>query len=189
VARYRKVDPRIWNDAKFRDLTDNGKLAFLFLLTHPSMTSLGAMRATEAGLAAELDWHLEAFREAFGEALAKGMAEHDRKACFVSLPNFIKYNRPESPNVVKAWTSSLDLLPECPLKNRVVMRAAEEAKAFGEAFGEALPEAFREALAKGMPNQEQEQEQEPEQEPSNRSVPEGEVSRGGEKNIWKRGAA
>lgn len=46
MARYRKIDSRIWNDAKFRELSDNGKLVFLMLLTHPSMTSLGAMRAT-----------------------------------------------------------------------------------------------------------------------------------------------
>lgn len=29
MARYRKVDPRIWNDAKFRALNDQGKLSFM----------------------------------------------------------------------------------------------------------------------------------------------------------------
>lgn len=36
MASYRKIDPRIWNDERFRVLTDSGKLAFLFVLTHPS---------------------------------------------------------------------------------------------------------------------------------------------------------
>ena len=148
MARYRKIDPRIWNDEKFRGMSDNGKLVFLFLLTHPHMTALGAMRATIAGLAEELGWTAEAFREAFGEALQKGMAEHDQKACLIAIPNFIRYNSPESPNVVKAWVGALDLLPECELKNRTIARA--------KAFAKALPEAF----AKGMPYQEQEQEQE-----------------------------
>ncbi|MDD2701578.1 MAG: hypothetical protein PHH36_10100 [Sideroxydans sp.] len=160
MARYRKIDPRIWNDEKFRGMSDASKLGFLFLLTHPHMTSLGAMRATIAGLAEELGWTTEAFREAFGEALRKGMAEHDPKACLISIPNFIRYNSPESPNVVKAWVGALDLLPECELKNRTIARAKAFAEALPEAFAKALPEAF----AKGMPYQEQEQEPEQEQE-------------------------
>ena len=162
MARYRKIDPRIWNDEKFRALSDHGKLAFVFLLTHPHMTSLGAMRATLAGLAEELGWEPEAFREAFLEALAKGMAEHDPKACLVALPNFIRYNSPESPNVVKSWVSSLDLLPECSLKTRVIARAKGYAEALPKAFREALPKAFSKTYPKSMPYQEQEQEQEQE---------------------------
>lgn len=162
MARYRKIDPRIWNDAKFRDLSDNGKLTFFMLLTHPNMTALGAMRATLPGLAEELGWKAEAFHRAFQEVTAKGMAEHDPKACFVGLPHFLKYNPPESPNVVKAWIGSLDLLPECELKNRVIARSSEYAKGMTQGFAEALPEAF----AKTMPIQEQEQEQEQEGKPT-----------------------
>lgn len=156
MARYRKVDARIWNDAGFRQLSDSGKLAFLFLITHPNMTSLGAMRATLPGLAAELDWQPEDFREAFAEALQQGMVEHDPKAHLVALPNFIRYNAPESPNVVRAWVGAVDLLPECELKALVLQRA----KASAEGLSKAFAQAFGEAFAKTMPNQEQEPKQE-----------------------------
>ena len=163
MSKYRKIDVRIWNDAKFRDLSHNAKLVFFFLLTHPNMTALGAMRSTLSGLAEELDFELEAFREAFREAFAKGMVKHDSKACLIALPNFIKYNQPESPNVVKAWVNSLDLLPECDLKNDVISLSANALKGYSKAFREALPEAFLKTYPKSMPNQEQEQEQEQEQ--------------------------
>lgn len=156
MSRYRKVDPRIWNDRKFSDLGDRAKLVFFMLLTHPNMTALGAMRSTTSGLAEELGWDAEAFREAFREVIAEGMAEHDQKACMIALPNFIRYNPPESPNVVKAWVGALDLLPECTLKTRVIARSKAFAEGMNKGFAEALPEAF----AKGMPYQEQEQEQE-----------------------------
>ena len=162
MSKYRKIDVRIWNDAKFRDLSHNAKLVFFFLLTHPNMTALGAMRSTLSGLAEELDFELEAFREAFREAFAKGMVKHDSKACLIALPNFIKYNQPESPNVVKAWANSLDLLPECDLKNDVISLSANALKGYSKAFREALPEAFLKTYPKSMPNQEQEQEQEQE---------------------------
>ena len=160
MSKYRKVDPRIWNDAKFTSLDDGAKLVFFMLLTHPSMTALGAMRATLSGLAEELGWEAEAFREAFAKVCAKGMAEHDKKACLVALPNFLRYNPPESPNVIKAWVAALDLLPECELKTRVVARSKDFAEGLSKGFAEALPDVF----AKGMPYQEQEQEQEQEKE-------------------------
>lgn len=159
MSRYRKVDPRIWNDEKFRDLSNNGKLVFFMLLTHPHMTAIGAMRATVPGMAAEMGWGEKAFREAFGEVLSKGMARHDEKACFLSLKHFLKYNEPESPNVVKAWVSALDLLPECHLKDQAIQEAKAFAEAKGEAFGKAFPEALPEGSPKAMPYQEQEQEQ------------------------------
>lgn len=158
MARYRKIDPRIWNDAKFGDLSDSAKLLFFMLLTHPNMTAIGAMRATTPGLAAELGWDIEDFAEAFQQVLSKGMAEHDERACFIALPKFIQYNPPESPNVVKAWVGALDLLPECSLKTRAVARAKEYAEGMNDGFAKALPKAF----AKSMPIQEQEQEQDKE---------------------------
>lgn len=156
MGRYRKIDTRIWNDAKFRALSDDGKLVFLFVLTHPHLTSLGAMRATIKGLAHELGWNEKRFREGFGEGFRKALFQYDEKACFVALPNFLRYNGPESPNVVKSWSESLDLLPECSLKAELLQRVKGFTEGLSEAFAKALPEAF----AKGMPNQEPEQEQE-----------------------------
>lgn len=166
MARYRKIDPRIWNDAKFRSLSDQGKLVFFMLLTHPAMTALGAMRASLPGLATELGWSSEGFAVAFREVSAKGMAEHDERACLVAIPRFLKYNPPESPNVVKAWLGSVDLLPECRLKTLVLQRAEE----FAEGMSDGFRKAFQEVFAKTMPIQEQEQEQEQEEAVSLRSA-------------------
>jgi hypothetical protein len=151
MSRYRKIDTRIWNDEKFREMSDAGQLAFLFILTHPSMTALGAMRATIPGLAAEKRWTAEAFQEAFGEALSKGMVEHEEPAACVAVPNFLKYNPPESPNVVKAWSAALDLIPEGRLKDLVIQRAKGFLKGKSKAFTEALPKAFGEGLPKALP--------------------------------------
>ena len=87
--KYRKISPCIWNDAKVRELSDKGKLALLFLLTHPHMTPLGAIRANAPGLACELGWSEKVFRKAFGEVLALGIAKEDAKAPLVWFPNFL----------------------------------------------------------------------------------------------------
>ena len=156
MARYRKISVQIWSDERFLGMSDAGKLAFLFVLTHPNLTSFGAMRATIPGLAAELRWTEEALREALREALNKGMVKVDEKHLFLCLPKFLKHNRPESPNVVAGWGKAVELLPQCELQRSYFKEVAEYTEGFGEAFAKALPEDFRQP----WPNQEQEQEQE-----------------------------
>ena len=170
MARYRKIDPRIWNDEKFASLSHEGQRMFLFVLTHPSMTSLGAFRISREGMAAELGLDEKGFAEPFGELLRKGLVMYDERVFLVFAPNFLKYNAPENPNVVKGWGTALDFLPECPLLVDVLIRAKLCAstttglsKAFDNTLGsvtETLSKRYGKPLAKGMPKQEQEQEQE-----------------------------
>jgi hypothetical protein len=122
---------------------------------------LGAMRATLPGLAAELGTDFEVFREAFEEGYRKGMVRHDADASSVWMPNFLRYNKPESPNVAKSWPAAWELLPECRLK----FELAQCLRNFVKGLTEAFQKAFAEAFAKGWPNQEQEPEQEQEQKP------------------------
>ncbi len=73
MARYRKIDTRTWNDKKFNELSDSAKLVFFLLLTHPHMTSIGAMRASLQSLAGDLHWPLEKIEHAFQEILQKNI--------------------------------------------------------------------------------------------------------------------
>ncbi|CVI58819.1 hypothetical protein CFBP4996_19630 [Agrobacterium leguminum] len=155
MSHYRKIDVHVWNDARFMSLTLHGQLAWFMLLTHPMMTSLGAIRATPDGLAAELSRGDEGYREAFREALQdvidKGMADYDPKANLLALPNFLKYNKPESPNVVKAWAKSAGMLPECDLKTLIIQRSIAYAESLGKGFKTAVHEAFPKASGKASP--------------------------------------
>jgi len=173
APRYRKVSTVIWNDAKFRSLSAEAQLLFLFMMTHPHMTSLGAMRTTVEGLCAEHGkWNIKAFREAFREVLSKGMASHDQDACCLVLPNFLKHNGPESPNVVKSWEVQLDLIPECELKQQLFRDVHTEISRLSKGYQDALPKAFAEAFRERSPNPEHEHEPEQEPEPEHEQEPE-----------------
>lgn len=187
MARYRKIDPRIWNDEKFRSLSHEAQRAFFFVLTHPSMTGLGAFRISRAGMAEELGLDPKGFAIPFQELLEKGLVKYDEKAFLIYAPNFLKYNQPENPNVIKGWAMALDLLPECALKDEVLRRAESCAaktdaglKAFRTAFGElpkGLAKGLGEPFPKGMPKQEQEQEQEQNIKESEEKTPSGSPKR------------
>ena len=182
MARYRKISPHIHNDQKFRTCTDDAKLLLFVVLTHPHLTALGAMRATPAGLAAELAWSEPRLRKALGQLTEHGMLEVDEGASFIAAPNFLKHNEPEGPNsVIKAWPAALELLPECRGKQLLVMRCLAYLEGLSDAFRHAIPDAiwdaFRDAILDARPDpspiQEQELEPEPEQEPETPQSPPG----------------
>lgn len=172
MPRYRKIDPRIWNDEKFSSLSHEAQRMFFFVLTHPSMTALGAFRISKSGMADELGLDTKGFAQPFAELLEKGLVKYDERAFLLFAPNFLKYNPPENPNVIKGWVGAIDLLPECPLLLSVLERAKTSAsstdagsKAFENTLGrvvETLSKRFAKPSPKSMANQEQEQEQEKE---------------------------
>lgn len=163
MSRFRKIDVRMWNDRKYRSLADDGKMVFVLVLTHPAQTALGAMRASVDGLARELKWLPERFRKGLAELVSNGMVEVDEEADLIALPNFLKYNSADNPNVVKAWASCLDMLPECELKNLTIQRAwlslQDRPDSMKDAFKQAfkgLPYGLSNGTGNSMPNHEKE---------------------------------
>lgn len=138
MSRYRKIEVRTWSDEKFRSLSaiaPSGQALWFFMLTGPHTGPIpGLFRAGRAAMAEELDWDVEAFDKAFGEVFQQGMAKADFKAKLVWLPNAIKHNKPESPNVVRGWRVELDLLPECDLKREAMTAIREGLESAGPSY-------------------------------------------------------
>jgi hypothetical protein len=183
MARYSKIDRRIWHDEKFRGLSAPGPCGqslWIYLLTNPNVGPIPGLYSAGAAMLAEaLGWSIEAFRESFQELSREGLVKADFEARLLWIPNAIRYNQPENPNVVKGWQCSWDELPECALKREAWEVLREQLSARGSdwvnAFVGACPEPSAKGSAKGMPksvrkgstkrmaNQEQEQKQKQEE--------------------------
>lgn len=184
MAIYRKIDCRISNDKKFRELSVEGKLAWYTILSRRDLAPIGAFKASFESLAIEQrgnEYLNKGFEKAFGEAFlealyelsSKGLIKYDPEAFLIYVPNFLRFNFPENPNVVKSWNSVLDSLPECDLTNYALAKSTEIIlnsqkdsffkalpKEFVEAFEKGYGKGFPEDFGKGLAKQEQEQEQE-----------------------------
>ena len=144
-GRYSKVYRRMWVDEKVKKLSQPSPCGFTLwqrLLTGPELTNIpGLFPAWEGGLASALHWTLEAFRDAFAELIEQGMVEADWDAGLVWVPNAIEHNEPESIHVVESWASTIQELPDCPLKLKAFEVLQAWAKAKGMAWGMAWEKA------------------------------------------------
>lgn len=170
MARYRKIDVRMWNDRKFRELSDNGKLAFILLLTHPDTTQIGTIRTRVSNLADELGWQRDAMSHAIQEVTLNGMIDADEKAGLMVINNFLKYNAPSSPNAFKSWRELIDLMPECDLLDRHVASLKAFVDSLSTGMRNAIPNDLMDAIKDAIlrvneqPSRIQEQEQEQDKE-------------------------
>lgn len=197
--RYRMLDVRIWCDEKFRTLTPlkpSGQALFIYLLTNPNTTSIpGLYRAGAAAMAEELGWSSAGFNRALKEIVQQGLVKVDLKARVIFIANAIKYNKPQSPNVVKSWALHWDEIPECVLKNEAYDFLEGFIKSLGKAFVQAFAESLGKAQIKNqrvfykpLLNQEQEHDQEQEHNIKKLTrhpewVPNGQIKR--EKSVGK----
>ena len=174
MARYKKIDVRIWNDAKFNALSSDARLIFLFMLTSPQTTMVGAVPVDKHTVSRILKFDEIRYCIGYKQLSEYGMLEYDEAGIFW-IKNFLKYNPPENPKVVISWSSLLDLFPECQLLIKIAKSVLKACETRGEAYVKALHPEFKK-LAKydmsngmpygityPMPYQEQEQEQEQEQ--------------------------
>lgn len=168
MARYRKIDVRIWNDKKFRSLNDQAKLAFLCILTHPDTNQLGFIRTRSVSLSFELGWQIDAMSNAIQILNEMGMVMVDENAGLMFIPNFLKYNPPNGVNGAKSWAGILDLLPECNLltKSLILIKPFIDRLSEGVKAGvpkdiiDAIDNAINDGIREPSRIQEQEQEQE-----------------------------
>lgn len=152
----------MWHDERFRALSapqPNAQTLWIWLLTSPRTTTFpGLVIAHEEAIAADLGWSLEDFREAFGEAFAKGMVKADWKAGVVVLTKALRDGfgepretaKPQAPNVIRGWAKSWEMVPECELSREYLGELEAFVKALPKAFQDAFADAFRKAIAKGF---------------------------------------
>jgi len=183
AQRYRKIDPRIWNDEKFRALSREEKLIALYVLTAQS-NRLGFFKFSKALAAEDLNMPVETFSKGF-DKVCKALAwRFDEEARVLLIPKWFRYNCPDNPNTLKSCLEDLHDLPRTPLVSEFALcvqylpqtlhetfrKGLEERygerylERLGERSGERYQERYGERYPQRMPHQEQEQEQEKEQE-------------------------
>lgn len=173
---FRKIDPCIWGDAKFRQLSEDAKLVWFYLLTNHHLKSIpGVFQAWPETMARDMGWgedpHNFRFETAFKEITDPKMATYDDTAGLIYIPKAFFFNLPDNLNVVKGWAIWFKELPECPLKDRILNDFKNNLERYRKGYSKPFAEPFTQPLHKRYAKQsrqgiatEKEKEQEKEKE-------------------------
>ncbi len=162
AARYRKIDPRIWTDEKFRRLTPEQQRIALYILTAQS-NRIGLFSFSPGKASEDLGTLPQTFQKGFQKVCQTLHWEWDSSSRVLYLPTWWKYNQPENANNVIGNLKDLDDIPETSLLERFSTNSAYLPEGLVETYTQTLAKRYPQRSPKGSPTQEQEQEQEQEQ--------------------------
>lgn len=115
---YRKINPLMWDDDAFLDLSSHEvRLLWCYLLTGPQTTPLpGLFIATPGALAEGLRMVPETVAEGLAELSRKGRIQVDDRRRLIRVVNAPRYNPPENGNVLRSWWALYKTITDCPIK-------------------------------------------------------------------------
>ncbi len=111
-GRYGAISAAIWQDRKFRKLSDGGKMLFLYLLSSPHGNMIGYFKLPVQYALHDLDLESpQAFYELFSELQEQGMAFYDQEEEVTFIRNFLSRNPFRNINQVKGAFKQLASAP------------------------------------------------------------------------------
>lgn len=151
MPRYRNVAVTMWRDPTFRKLSEDGRWLWVYLLTSSQTTAFGLYVFSKDRGASEMQWLRSRLDSTMDELLAEMPSttlQYDAVNDVVYLPNWLEYNRPNTPNAVKAWRSQLqEIPPETPFIYEWFAKADEHMSKIGESVQETLWETVTDNVA------------------------------------------
>ncbi len=158
AARFRKVDPRTWDDEGFFSLPPPAKLLAIYIITAQS-NRCGLFVYSHARAQEHVGINRDSYPIAFGKVCHTFNWTYHEASRTMYIPSWWKYNAPENAKHLKGCLTDLHDLPATPLLETFWKNTTHLPTHSIQAF----EEAARIAMGIAMPYQEQEQEQEQEQ--------------------------
>lgn len=168
AAKYRRIDPRIWNDEKFRKLTFEGRAVALYCLTTDQSNRIGIFNFNVFKAADDLGLKYTVFDTVFN-TVCNTMNWHFAKVFrILYLPTWWKYNQPDNEKHFLGCMKDLDDIPNCELKLLFLTNCIfldGDFKSLMDTVSKRYSIQYRNSMAYQEQDQDQEQDQEQETSP------------------------
>ena len=112
MSHYRKIDTKIWDDEKFRKLSNEGKFFFIYLLTSPHSTAWGAYVLDDLYIRADLGLSTKRINSCWAEVVKNGLVLRCEQTRLVCFPNWYSYNPPVNEKSAWACIRGIQALPK-----------------------------------------------------------------------------
>jgi hypothetical protein len=169
ARRYRKIEPQVWKDEKFRRLGPEEKLIALYCITAQS-NRVGIFYFSFGMAVEDMKLPADTFPERFANVCKTLSWEWDEAARVLYIPTWWKYNHPDNPKDLKGNLKDLGELPQTPLLAKFCGNLRYLLPTYHETFQEGSRNVT-DTSPERMPYQEQEQEQKQKQEQEQEQEP------------------
>lgn len=153
AAKYRKIDPRMWDDEKFEEMEPMHKLVAINALTSQS-NRIGIFKFSPAKSAEQCGMSLDSYAIAIAKVSQTLKWGYDKARNVLFIPTWFKYNPPENPKHFNGCLGDLHDLPQTTLLNVFLSNVSHVPP-----HCLSVLEKLKDSYAIAMPNQKQEQEQ------------------------------
>jgi len=136
----------IWDDRRVYEMSEIGRLVYMFVLSAPTGNGLGCFKAGMASMIEDARLPSERFIEGFNEGLAKQCFNYDSDARVVLIPKYLRRNPPSNPNGIIALGREFLKIPNCQLKVECYRDVEDFVKTRKESFVEAFDQWFNEPI-------------------------------------------
>jgi hypothetical protein len=124
------TDSDIWVNQDFRNLREDAKLLFLYLLSSPHSNCAGFYKLPILYCMADLGWDESRVIAAMSElSLSRDSAQaptcfiaYDARCEVVYIPTFLRYNPIKTKNHVRSALGKVAAVPDSPLKVAIITR-------------------------------------------------------------------
>jgi hypothetical protein len=139
MREYGQVQVAFWTHPDIQGLSDQAKVLALYLLTCSHSNSLGCYRLPEGYILEDLRWDSKTVSKRFHELENNAFCFRDEKTSWILMPNFLRWNTPQNPNVSKGIERIFDSVPTSFKQYRNLLESLKK-------FGTRLSEPFRNRL-------------------------------------------
>lgn len=160
MRNYGVIYNNFWSSSTIHNLSDDGKLLALYLLSSPHTSMIGLFRLPDGYVSEDLNWGFERVSKGFENLSANGFATRDSVSKWVFIHKYLHWNKIQNQNQAKsAIKVLLDAPDKIPFKTEVARVLIDSCRRFKGDIDQEF-ETLTQTLSKPLPNQEQEQEQE-----------------------------
>jgi hypothetical protein len=120
--RYQRIFTSIWQDEKVLQLSEDGRVLFLYILTSPHSNSLGLYVLLKQYILGDLGWDNKRLDKPFAELISQGLIDYDEKNRLILVENHLKHNPIANLNQVKANVKLTLRMPKSHLYSKVIAK-------------------------------------------------------------------
>lgn len=122
---YGRVRVLFWESETIKPLSTDAKCVGLYLLTSPHTNAIGCFRLPMAYVADDTGMSQKSLENGFAALRAAGFMEWCERHPWVWIPNYLKHNPPENPNVWRKCVKELEALPAVSAQAHIADELAE----------------------------------------------------------------